>query len=193
MIEIQIIQLDYKQETLSYYNYYKKIRNIEIKDRKQPLIFVDVRDPQYKEKPKYYVPELCYLVGIDEEDTRDFQFMQEVIERTRLNPDEKIQQIEKCLDLFMETAEKKSVNNDEKGENLNTIYDDVNNTSKKKMDFYGIEISKLDKKPIKPYYVCQPSFNNKQQNDLEVRDVNGVLPVGRQEVVGSDWIYLYTA
>ena len=184
---------NYKQETLSYYNYYKKIWNIEIKDKNQPLIFVNVRDPQYKEKPKYYVPELCYLVGIDEEDTRDFKFMQEVIERTRLNPDEKIKQIEKCLDLFMETAEKKSVNNDVEGENLNTIYDDVNNTSKKKMEFYGIEISKLDQKPIKPYYVCQPSFNNKLNDNLEVKDVNGILPVGRQEVMGSDWICLYTA
>ena len=85
------------------------------------------------------------------------------------------------------------MNNDEKGENLNTIYDDVNNTSKKKMEYYGIEISKLEKKPIKPYYVCQPSFNNKQKDYLEVRDVNGVLPVGREEVMGSDWICLYTA
>ena len=83
-----------------------KVWNIEIKDKKQPLILVDVKDPQYKEKPKYYVPELCYLVGINEEDTRDFKFMQEIIEKTRLNPDEKINQIEKCLDLFMETAKK---------------------------------------------------------------------------------------
>ena len=86
--------------------------------------------------------------------------MQEIIERTRLKPDERINQIEKCLDLFIET-EKKSVNNDEKGENLNTIKNDVNNTCKKKMEFYGIEINKLDKKMIKLYYVCHPSFNNK--------------------------------
>ena len=182
---------NYRQQTFSYLDYYQKVWNIEIKDKKQPLILVDVKDPQYKEKPKYYVPELCYLVGINEEDTRDFQFMQEIVEKTRLNPDEKISQIEKCIDLFVETAEKKSVNNDEKGENLNTIYDDVNNTSKKKMDFYGIEINKLDKKFIKPYYICQPSFSNNQKNYLEVRDVNGVLPVGREEVMGSDWICLY--
>ena len=183
---------NYRQKTLSYFDYYKKIWNIQIYDRKQPLIIVDVRDPQYKEKPKCYVPELCYLVGIDEEDTRDFKFMQEIIERTRLNPDDKIKQIEKCLDLFMETAEKKSVNNDEEGENLNTIYDDTNNTSKKKMEYYGIEISKLDNKPIKPYYVCQPSFNNKIKYNLNANDVNGVLPVGRQEIMDNDWICLYT-
>ena len=183
---------NYKQETLSYYNYYKKIWNIEIKDKNQPLICIATNDPQYKEKPKYYVPELCYLISINEEDKKDFKFMQEIIERTRLNPDDKIKQIEKCLDLFMETAEKKSVNNDEKGENLNTIYDDVNNTSKKKMEFYGIEISKIDKKPIKPYYVCQPSFKNKLKKNLDIRDVNGILPVARDEVMGSDWICLYT-
>ena len=88
-------------------------------------------------KPKYYVPELCYLVGINEEDTKDFQFMQDIIEKTRLNPDEKIKQIEKCIQLFIEVTEKKSVNNDEKGENLNTIYDDAHNSSKKKMELYG--------------------------------------------------------
>ena len=40
---------NYKQETFNYYNYYEKIWNIKIKDKTQPLIVVDVRDPQYKE------------------------------------------------------------------------------------------------------------------------------------------------
>ena len=122
---------NYRQQTFNYNDYYEKIWNIEIKDKKQPLIVVDVKDPQFKEKPKCYIPELCYLVGIKDEDTRDFKFMQEVIEKTRLSPEQKIDQIEKCLDLFIETAEKKSINNDTKGENLNTIFDDENNTSKK--------------------------------------------------------------
>ena len=182
---------NYRQETFSYYNYYEKIWNIKIKDKKQPLIIVDVRDPQYKEKPKCYVPELCYLVGINDEDTRDFQFMQEIIEKTRLSPDQKIEQIEKCIDLFVET-EKKSINNDAKGENLNTIYDDVNNTSKKKLEYYGIIINKLDKKPIKPYCVSEPKFNNIKNNGLEISDVNRVLPVGREIPMNSDWICLYT-
>ena len=127
-----------------------------------------------KEKPKCFVPELCYLVGINDEDTRDFQFMKEIIEKTRLSPDQKIKQIEKCIDLFVETDEKKSINNDAKGENLNTIYDDKNNTSKKKLDFYGIIIDKLDKKSIKPYYVSEPKFNNVEKKGLEISDVNRV-------------------
>jgi hypothetical protein len=78
---------NYRQQTFNYNDYYEKIWNIEIKDKKQPLIVVDVKDPQYKEKPKCYIPELCYLVGINDEDTRDFKFMQEVIEKTRLSPE----------------------------------------------------------------------------------------------------------
>ena len=53
---------NYNQETLSYFDYYKKIWNIEIEDKTQPLIIVATGDPQYKERPKYYIPELCYLL-----------------------------------------------------------------------------------------------------------------------------------
>ena len=183
---------NYRQETFKYYDYYDKIWNIKIKDKNQPLIVVNVKDPQYKEKQKCYVPELCYLVGINDEDTRDFKFMQEVIENTRLSPKEKVEQIEKCIDLFVETAEKKSINNDQKGENLNTIFDDVNNTSKKKLDYYGIQISKLGKRPIKPYYLTQPKFNNAENEGLDISEVNRVFPVGREIPMNSNWICLYT-
>ena len=94
--------------------------------------------------------------------------------------------------MFVETAEEKSINNDQKGENLNTIYDDENNTSKKKLDYYGIIISKLDKKVVQPYYVSRPTFNNVEENLLNVRDINGVLPVGREISMNNNWICLYT-
>ena len=120
--------------------------------------------------------------------------MKQIIERTRLNPDQKIEQIEKCIDLFYDKTERKSIDNDKKGENLNTIFDDENNTSRKKKDYYGIEIYKLEKRPIpiKPYYVVQPTFNNEKKDNLGIRDVNGVLPVGRDSVMSYNWICLYT-
>ena len=184
---------NYRQQTFNYYDYYDKIWKIKIKNENQPLIIVDIKDPQYKEKPKCYVPELCYLLGINDEDTQDFDFMKQIIEKTRLLPDQKINQIEKCIDLFVETTEKKSVNNDQKGENLNTIYDDENNTSKKKLEYYGIKISKL-KAPIKPYYIKQPTFNNEKNNKiLNVKDINGVIPVGRENISTDNWICLYTS
>ena len=181
---------NYKQETFNYADYYEKIWKKKIKDKKQPLIEVEIRGPQTK-KRRYYVPELCYLVGINDEDTKDFEFMNQIIEKTRLTPDEKIKQIEKCIDLFVDTTERKSINNDQPGENLNTIFDDENNTSKKKLNYYGIEIKKL-REYIEPYYVSQPSFSNGVKKELTIKDVNGVIPVGRENISTDDWICLYT-
>ena len=181
---------NYKQETFNYADYYEKIWKKKIKDKKQPLIEVEIRGPQTK-KIRYYVPELCYLVGINDEDTKDFEFMNQIIEKTRLTPDEKIKQIEKCIDLFVDTTERKSINNDQPGENLNTIFDDENNTSKKKLNYYGIEIKKL-REYIEPYYVSQPSFSNGVKKELTIKDVNGVIPVGRENISTDDWICLYT-
>ena len=105
----------------------------------------------------------------------------------------KLNKLKNVLIYFqLETSEKKSINNDIKGENVNTILDDANNTSKKKLDYYGIIINKLDKKLIKPYYVSEPKFNNIKNNGFEISDVNRVLPVGREIPMNSNWICLYT-
>lgn len=48
------------------------------------------------------------MLGINEEDSSNFKFMEQIIEKTRLDPDKKIKQIEKCLDLFYDTTEKKT-------------------------------------------------------------------------------------
>ena len=85
---------NYKHKTRTYYEYYKKILNIEIKDKKQPLILTSTRNYS---RPKYYIPELCTMIGINNEDISDYKFMQEIIEKTRLEPDKKIQEIRKCL------------------------------------------------------------------------------------------------
>ena len=71
---------NYQQVTYSYADYYDKIWKFEVKDKKQPLIAVDIKDPQFKQRKKYYVPELCYLLGINEEDTQDYYFMDKIID-----------------------------------------------------------------------------------------------------------------
>mgnify|MGYP002527269585 CR=1 FL=1 len=73
---------------------------MKVKDKEQPLIAVDIKDPKFKRKKKYYVPELCYLLGINDEDSKDYHFMEKINEKTKLAPDKKIRQIEKCIDLF---------------------------------------------------------------------------------------------
>ena len=184
---------NFNGETLTYYDYYEKIGK-KIKHKNQPLIIV--KSGQSKEKLKYYIPELCTLIGINEDDSKSFNFMSQVIEKTRLNPYNKIKQIEECLNLFVDTTESKKyhsiVEDDKKNklENLNTILDDELNTSKKKSLYYGIEIEKL-KDPIKPYYVKQPTFYSGKKK-LTIKDLSKIVHVSRDCLNTDEWICLYT-
>ena len=51
------------------------------------------------------------MIGINDEDITNYKFMDKIIEKTRLNPDDKIEQIEKCLDLFYDETERKTCPN----------------------------------------------------------------------------------
>ena len=157
--------------------------------------------------------------------------MNELAEYTKLDPDEKIAQINKCLDLFKdkteriqeghkdnekkeeEKKEEKKENkknkkkrrkkkeekeekeedekeenkiNEEEDKNKNKIIVDKNNTSDKKREFYGIEISKLDN--IQSYHIIQPTFNNEEDKDL---DLNSIFPVARENISTSQWLCVY--
>ena len=154
---------NYDSKSYTYYEYYKEVLGIEIKDKEQPLISVGSQ--------KWYVPELCTMIGINDDDINDTKFMEKITKKTRIDPDEKIKQIEKCLDLFNETTEEKTNPdlvevNKKRLENLNSILNDECNTSDKKRQQYGIEIEKLEN-PIKPYYIRQPTFNNGSNNKLK--------------------------
>ena len=43
-----------------------------------------------------------------------------------------------------------------------------------------------------PCHISQPTFYNDSKAKLSVRDVNGVLPVGRENISTDNWICLYT-
>ena len=198
---------NYEGHSVSYYEYYKNVLKIEIKDKNQPLILTKNKKPTEINKetdkfetnnapPKYYIPELCTMIGINDEDMEDHKFMDKIIEKTRLEPDKKIDQIQKCLQLFYDTTEKK-VNPDivevdkKRLENLNSILDDKCNTSNKKRLKYGIEIEKFEK-PVKPYYIKQPTFNNGKNNKLSIKDISRVITVGRECMNTDEWLCLYT-
>ena len=205
---------NYNNETITLYEYYKNYFEIEINDLEQPLIEVENKNPQYKENIKYYVPELCTLIGIDEEDSQNMKFMEKIIEKTRLEPDQKIKEIKQCIDLFYDLTEKKKNNEKEeqktedkkteekkesKGvkrniikENLNTIINDKNNSSNKKREYYGIEIEKKNK-PIRPYYIIQPTFANKKRDNLSIKDISKVMPVTDDKMNTDNWICLYSS
>ena len=181
---------NYEHKTYTYQKFYEEIMNIKIKDPKQPMII--------STKNKYYVPELCILAGVSEEDTKNYTFMRELAEYTRLKPDDKIEQIEKCLDLFHDTTKREPTNNNDNNDenNKNVINSDECNTTDKKREEYGIEIVKLSKENIKvhPYYIQQPTFRNKdnQKQKLTIQDINSIIPVYNDKLYTDNWLCLYT-
>ena len=135
------------------------------------------------------------MIGINEEDSNDFHFMKKIIEKTRLEPNEKIAQIEKCLALFNDKTEKKTCPDIveikmKKIENLNSIKNDKYKTSEDKRKSYGIKIEKKYV-PVKPYYIKQPTFNNGEMSNLSINDISKIIIVGRECISSDEWICLY--
>ena len=97
------------------------------------------------------------MIGINEEDSHDFQFMKKIIAKTRLEPDEKIAQI----DPYIVEIKMKKI------ENLNSIKNDKYKTSKDKRKSYGIKIEKKYVS-VKPYYINQPTFSNGVMSNLSI-------------------------
>ena len=126
-------KLNYENKTINHIEYYKKAYNIEIKNKDQPLIIVRKKDS----KPIYFVPELCYLVGIDEEDTTKKKFMKKVSECTKMNPTQKVEETNEFIHLLQDKTEDKK----------------THMSSKKKSDHYGIQITPL--KDLFPAYYMQ--------------------------------------
>ena len=130
-------KLNYEDKTINHIEYYKKAYNIDIKNKDQPLIIVRKKDS----KSIYFVPELCYLVGIDESDTTNKKFMKKVSECTKMDPTQKVLETNGFIQLLQDKTEDKK----------------THMSSKKKSDHYGIKITPL-KDLFPAYYMKQPQL-----------------------------------
>lgn len=130
-------KLNYEDKTINHIEYYKKAYNIDIKNKDQPLIIVRKKDS----KSIYFVPELCYLVGIDESDTTNKKFMKKVSECTKMDPTQKVLETNEFIQLLQDKTEDKK----------------THMSSKKKSDHYGIKITPL-KDLFPAYYMKQPQL-----------------------------------
>ena len=127
---------DGKTKTLE--EYYKEKYKINIKDLTQPLIVVKVvkkKDAQGKDFDLYFVPEMCYLAGLDDEFLKDREFMKNLANYTKLDPKFRITKTNEFLKLLVETKNKE-IKRD--GKVIKEL------SSKEKSELYGIEISALD-------------------------------------------------
>ena len=94
----------------NFIEFFQKVFKKKIEHEDQPLILVKVKGPQGEDKLNKYVPEFCWLNGINENDINSFEFMKKLSQETKLEPDEKVKKIDKCIHLFYDKTEKKPKN-----------------------------------------------------------------------------------
>ena len=101
------IEKEGKKTQISIKEYYKQQYNITIKNDNQPILIEEIpRNKRDDEKKvlRYLVPELCYLSGIDELSERD---RSEIIMKSKFQPSQKVQKIEKGFSYLKKTEKKK--------------------------------------------------------------------------------------
>jgi aubergine-like protein len=92
----------------NFIEFFQKVFKKKVEHEDQPLILVKVKGPQGEDKLNKYVPEFCWLNGINENDINSFEFMKKLSQETKLEPDEKVKKIDKCIHLFYDKTEKKT-------------------------------------------------------------------------------------
>ena len=126
----------YENKTTTLEEYYTKKYKIKLKDLTQPLLVVKRKDAEGEDINLYFVPELCYLAGLDDNFIKDREFMKQLADYTKLTPKDRINKTNEFLKLLTETKKK----------NKDTL------SAKEKSDLYGIEVKELDKLH-KAYYM----------------------------------------
>ena len=109
-------------KTLTLKNYYIEKYKIDIKNNNQPLILNYKKGPQGQILTTYYIPELCTFSGLDEMQQKDNYFMKELSRITKIDPETRVKQTNKFLDLLKDE--------NKKGEGQLS--------SKEKLELYGI-------------------------------------------------------
>ena len=82
-------------------DYYQNIKKIKIRDEQQPIITVKVKGPQDEYKMLYFIPELCFLAGLEDKEVKDKNLMKQLSFYTKLEPNERIKKTNRFLDLLL--------------------------------------------------------------------------------------------
>ena len=167
--------INYQSKTRNLVQYYETAHGQKIKNVNQPLIIVRNK---YNGSPQtsYYVPELCYLSGLDDSDTKNGKFMQELAYYTKLNPNDRVNKTNEFIKLLEDdsTDEKHPI------------------SAKKKKEQYGIEI-KPTSNLFDAYYIEETKLigglvkeKNKEKNKI-IKSSDRTFPV-LDKVPMTDWL-----
>ena len=160
-------------KTLKLSDYYEKEYKIKIKNVNQPLILVRKKDNNGDVKNLFFIPELCYLSGLEDEDTKNGQFMKELAKLTKLEPNERIQKTNEFIKLLEDSTKDK--NHPEKL------------SAKEKSELYGIKVEPLNEL-FTAYYMKETKLLG--GNKKEVHSNDRTFPVLEKKNM-TNWICFY--
>ena len=151
-------------------DYYNEKYKIKIHNTNQPLLIVKRKNSEGKDITLYFVPELCYLAGLDDEFIKDRDFMKQLADYTKLTPKDRINKTNEFLNLLKETKKMEG-----------------KLSSKEKSELYGIEITALDQ--------LHKAYNMKDtillaNNKKEISSKDKVFDVISKKDM-TKWICLY--
>ena len=158
-------------KNISILDYYSKTYKSQIKDYSQPLILCIKKGPQNTLLNSYYIPELCTFSGLDENEQQDSFFMKELSKTTKIDPETRIYQTNKFLDLLVDP--------ERKGENQLSPLE--------KKELYGIEI-KSPEEPFTGYLMRETRLIAGNRKKITARD--RTFPVLDKKEM-TNWICFY--
>ena len=163
----------YDGNNINLVNYYDIAHRKKIQNLNQPLILVRKPNSEGEMVNLYFIPELCSLAGLDDESTRDGQFMKQLAQYTKLEPSDRVQLTDQFLELLWDedVDEKK----------------DKSKSAKEKSDYYGIEIKPLNEL-YKAYYMQETKLISEDRTRVTPKD--RTFPVLEKKNM-NNWLCFY--
>lgn len=123
--------------------YYKKLYGFTVEEN-QPLLLLKNPAQRKTNVGRYYPAELCFLSGLTDQMVADGKLMMNISKNTKLNPEQKVEEIDTILTLLNATSKK-------------TTRDGVVlPSSSEKMSNYGVKILKTTENSFKGYTMKPP-------------------------------------
>ena len=163
--------INYEGKTINLIEYYEIAHNLKIKVQNQPLISVRRKDSQGNTVNHYFIPELCYLAGLD--DNKDGRFLRELINFTKLDPKMRINKTNEFLNLLVDCTKDK-----DHPRQLSSI---------EKSELYGIEVKPLQRL-FTGYYMEEPKLIGGNKKQIHSND--RTFPVLEKSDM-SNWLCFY--
>ena len=164
---------NYEGSSKNLIQYYEIAHKLKIRDPDQPLILVRRSDSQGEPVSLYFVPELCFLAGLDDEAVKDGKFMRELAKFTKFEPNDRVSKTNEFIKLLVDPTKDKK--------NPKKL------SAKEKSELYGIEV-----KPVKNLFTAYYMKDTKLKggNNKEVHSNDRTFPVLEKSDF-TNWLCFY--